>query len=100
MKVRRNKMMAGVRRLLSVSSLYLLLGSFLLGCGGKARALVIPVDANSGNDSLCLAAQDLGDTATEYPAGPTYTTFNRCFTFTSSVEHNWPAEGLACCGKL
>ncbi|CAI7990699.1 hypothetical protein GBAR_LOCUS524 [Geodia barretti] len=59
--------MAGVRSILLFSSLPLLLGQLL--CGRGARAVVIPVDAAAGNDSLCVAAQDLNDSTTEYPAG-------------------------------
>ena len=59
--------MAGVRSILLFSSLPLLLGQLL--CGRGARAVVIPVDAAAGNDSLCVAAQDLHDSTTEYPAG-------------------------------
>ena len=39
-----------------------------LWCG--ARALQIPVDARSGNNSLCVSAQDLVNvSAAEYPTG-------------------------------
>ena len=56
--------MAGVRPSFLLVSLCL----SLLGSGG-ARALVIPVDSTAGDDSRCVAAQDLSDVATEYPPG-------------------------------